>query len=247
MTSNAIENKPAWRSAWHLDDPDWVKGRQRAWKGIKNSPFIKELLLPNKGELKKIKNFYLIGSAFDPEPPLEDWDWECYHPDTSPIPVTSAMLLELWLTADDSEDNWTHIKDKYRKDDFRSARDRFRDAIYRLYPKYGSIFDGLEARIYTLLGPTRCRHEDYPGVEENQFRRISKSVNSKLGVPISAHLAAEEPHSDNITPLFAAEWCDTIVDAYEYIVVESQELKRPEFLEVFMDGMEKNIDMPYDS
>jgi hypothetical protein len=240
MTSNAIENKPAWRSAWYLDDPDWVKGRQRAWKRIKSSPFIKELLLPNREDLKRIQNFYLTGSAFSPELTEEDWHWKNYHPNTRPVPVGGAsMLIELWLTADDSEANWNNIDNKYSSSSHDAARNSFRDAIYRLYPKYGSIFDGREARLYTLLGPTRCRHEDYPGVEENQFRRISKSVNSKLGVPISAHLAAEEPHSDSITPLFAAEWCDTIVDAYEYIVVESQELKRPEFLEVFMDGMEK--------
>jgi hypothetical protein len=241
MTSNAIENKPAWRSAWHLDDPDWVKGRQRAWKGIKNSPFIKEVLLPNKGELKKIKNFYLIGSAFDPEPPLEDWDWECYHPDTSPIPVTSAMLLELWLTADDSEDNWQHIKDKYRKDDLRSARDRFRDAIYRLYPEHGSIFDGREARIYALLGPTRCRHEDYPGVREEVFSNISKSTNSTLGGPISSHLEAVQPNPDSITPMFAREWCDTIASAYEYTAAEANEFQRPEFLDVFISGLLETV------
>jgi hypothetical protein len=40
MTTDNSEHKPAWRAAWRLDDPDWIKARQRAWKKIKNLPFI---------------------------------------------------------------------------------------------------------------------------------------------------------------------------------------------------------------
>jgi hypothetical protein len=239
MTTDNSEHKPAWRAAWRLDDPDWVKVRQRAWKKVKNSPFIKELLLPNKEDLKRIQNFFLTGSAFDPELPEEDWHWKNYHPDTRPLPVGEAtMLIELWLTADDSESNWQHIDDKYSEGSHQSARDRFRDALYRLYPEHGSVFDGREARIYSMLGPTRCRREDYPERSDKAFKRACRSVNAGLGTPIKVHLLSKEPRPDSIAPILAREWCDAVIGAYEYNVILADEKQNTGFIETFFVWVE---------
>lgn len=239
MTNNNSEHKPAWRDAWRLDDPDWVKARQRAWNTIKNSAYIKELLMPNREDLKRIKDFYMTGSGFDPELPQEEWIRKNYHPDTRPLPVGEAsMLLELWLTADDSESNWQHIDEKYSQDSHRSARDRFRSALHRLYPEHGSIFDGWEARIYTMLGPTRCRREDYPDSTDIFFNRTCRAVNSELGAPIRAHLLSEQPTQDGFTPVLAREWCDTIIGAYECFVVLANEKQNPGFINSYFSWVE---------
>jgi hypothetical protein len=238
MTNNNAEHRPAWRDAWRLDDPDWVKARQRAWKTIKNSAFIKEVLMPNKDELKKIKNFYLTGSGYDPEPPPEEWRWNSYHPDTKPVPVTSAMLVELWLTADDSENNWLHIDEKYSQGSHRSARDRFRSALHRLYPEHGSIFDGREARIYAMLKPTRCRLEDYPDRPDRTFNRTCSAVNSELGSPIRAHLLSEQSTADSFTPMLASEWCDTVLGAYQHNVFLAEDKQNPGFISSYFSWVE---------
>lgn len=227
------EHMPAWRAAWHLDDPEWVKQRKQNWKRMKNSPAVESLFMPNKDELKKIKNFYLTGSAFDPEPAEKDWRWNNYHPDTRPVPISKAMLLELWLTADDSEENWQHIYDKYTNSHHRDARWAFRDALHRLYPEYGSIFDGREARIYRLLGPTRCRRENYPELSPEQYRSVCDSVCAELGMPITAHLEASPGDPNSISPLLVREWCDSVPGAHESKVSQSKRLERPEFLHVF--------------
>lgn len=231
------EHMPAWRAAWHLDDPEWVKQRKQNWKRMKNSPAVESLFMPNKDELKKIKNFYLTGSAFDPEPAEKDWRWNNYHPDTRPVPISKAMLLELWLTADDSEENWQHIYDKYTNSHHRDARWAFRDALHRLYPEYGSIFDGREARIYRLLGPTRCRPEDYPDLSDDLFRKISKSENSMIGAPIKALLTEDNRSIDDFVPTLAREWCDTVPGAYEF--AESVSSERPKLLPTLVKGLEK--------
>jgi hypothetical protein len=45
--------------------------------------------------------------------------------------------------------------------------------------------------------------------------------------------------------MLAREWCDTVSATYEYFVIEAEELKRPEFLDVFMSGIQKKVSISH--
>ena len=149
------------------------------------------------------------------------------------------MLMEAWLTADQSEQNWRHIQEKYTSGQRWSARSRFREVLNAIYPEHGSVFGGLEGRLYRLLGPTRCRPEDYPDKSPEVYQKICASVYAQLVSAIRAHLMAEQADPDNIAPELAREWCDSVPGAYQEKVRVSEELNNRDFRDVFVDGLTK--------
>jgi hypothetical protein len=92
-----------------------------------------------------------------------------------------------------------------------------------------------------MLGPTRCRREDYPERSDKAFKRACRSVNAELGTPIRAHLLLDQPRSDSVTPLLAREWCDAVNGAYEYNVILADEKQTPGFIESFFTWVEDNV------
>ena len=215
MTSKKNNPIPEWRRAWKLDDPEWVKARRKAWRDIKSSPVLEFF---KKWEIKRIKNFFMTGSAFDPELPEEEWSNENYHPDLRPVPVSKKILIEVWLNADHSEENWHYIKEKYFQDEtfYNQCRQFFRQCLRNYFPEQGSLFNGLDERLYYFFGPTRCRPENYPKENEKRFLRIAWRTHNDLRGLVEKYLS-ENFNPYNIAPAVMLEWCDTISPTYHAI------------------------------
>jgi hypothetical protein len=231
MTSKLDFPIPEWRKAWKLDDPEWVKARRQAWRRIKQSPLFEMF---ERRELKRIKNFFMTGSAFDPEPPEEEWRWYRYHPDKRPVPVSNSVLIECWLGADQSETHWQEIKTKYSEGKYESSRRFFRQCLRNRFPEQGPLFDGLDERLYYFFEPTRCRPADYPDLNYKDFIYVAWRVNNDLENLIKAHLSEHyNPH--NIAPAVLPEWCDSVSFTYEAVGPE-----REEYVIRNMAGIAKN-------
>jgi hypothetical protein len=209
------QQPPEWRKAWKLDDPEWVKQRKAEWKRLKQHPILgnKEWFKP--AEQKAIKNFFMAGMPHIPEPPEREWEWDGYNPDLPLETVDGGVLLECWLTADQSEANWRHIAGKYAKSTFMFSRRRLREWLRNKFPERGCLFDGLEERLYLLFDPTRCRPEDFP--EETHLRFINDAwrTYNDLKPMIRGFFLSQSPNPCNIAPVMLREWCDAIPWAYE--------------------------------
>ncbi len=204
---------PEWRKAWKLSDPDWVKARQKAWTAIKKSPAIKGGHF-SKTDLSRIKTFFMTGSAFDPEPLEEEWRFLSYHPDKKPLPVSYRVLVECWLNADQSEARWLEIKKIANERSYDSSR-RFLREITRIhFPEQGTMFNGLDERLYYFFTPTRCRPEDYPDLSVEKYRRQSRIVYADFFHIIEAYLKPNY-NPASIAPVLLLEWCDSVVPSYE--------------------------------
>jgi hypothetical protein len=221
MTSKPDFPIPEWRKAWKLDDPEWVKARRQAWRRIKQSPLFEMF---EKRELKRIKNFFMTGSAFDPEPPEEEWRWYRYHPDKRPVPVSNSVLIECWLGADQSETHWQEIKTKYSEGKYESSRRFFRQCLRNRFP-----FDGLDERLYYFFEPTRCRPEDYPGLSHEQYLARARQAYGFSVRLIKRFLLSDKPNEDDIAPCMAPEFCDSIAPNYECLIDRDGEQKVQEY------------------
>jgi len=231
MTSKLDFPIPEWRKAWKLDDPEWVKARRQAWRRIKQSPVLEGL---NKREITRIKNFFMTGSAFDPELAEEEWLFYNYHPDRRPVPVSNSVLIECWLGAEQSETHWQEVKTKYSEGKYESSRRFFRQCLRNLFPEQGPLFDGLDERLYYFFEPTRCRPRNYPDLEHKRFIRVAWRVYNDLGGLVKAHLSENyNPH--NIAPGVLPEWCDSVSFTYEAVGPE-----REEYVIRNMAGIAKN-------
>lgn len=215
MISKEDNLTPEWRKAWKINDSKWIKERRKAWREIKSSLVLE---LYDKNEIKKIKNFFMTGSAFDPELPEEEWHYENYHPDLRPVPVSYSILIETWLGAEKSEENWQHIKEKNSRDEYEyeSSRHFFRQSLRNHFPEQGSLFNGLDERLYNFFGPTRCRPEDYPKEDEQGFLRIAWRTHNDLRSLVEKYLS-ENYNPDNIAPVVVLEWYDTVSSTYHAI------------------------------
>lgn len=211
---------PEWRKAWKLDDPAWVKNRQNEWRRIRQSPVLEWAF--NKEQLKRIKNFFMTGSAFDPELPEEEWRMLNYHPDRRPLPVNYALLLRCWLAVDHTEDHWHYIKQisKPSEYEYYSTRDFMRKLLGENASSDG-VFGGLDERLYLFFGPIRCRPEDYPELNQKQFLRVAWATNNQFRTLVKAYMS-KEFNPANIAPTVLNEWCDSLLWTYEAIGPEGE-------------------------
>lgn len=219
MTDDSSGTKsPEWRKAWKLDDPAWVRQRKAEWKRLKEHPLLGDKGWFRPAERKAIKNFFMYGMPEYPEPPEREWAWDDYNPDLPLQRVDGGVLLECWLTADQSEENWQRIAGKYAKETFLFSRRRLREWLRNKFPEKGCLFDGLEARLYLLFGPTRCRPVDFP--EETHLRFINDAwrTHNDLKPMVITFFTNRNPNPCNIAPLVLREWCDTIPWTYEALV-----------------------------
>lgn len=209
-----------------MDDSDWVKQRKKEWKRLKQHPILGDKEWFRPAEQKAIKNFFMAGMPQIPEPPEKEWEWDGYNPDLPLETVDGGVLLECWLTADQSEENWHHIAEKYARSIFMSSRRRLREWLRYKFPEQGCLFDGLDERLYHLFGPTRCRPEDFP--EETHLRFINEAwrTHNELEPMIVSFFINRNPNPCNIAPLMLREWCDTIPWTYEALSRDNDNSER---------------------
>jgi len=203
---------PEWRKAWKLDDKEWMKQRRKQWREIKSSVEIASWFL-TKERKKHLKNFFMTGSGYIPELPEEEWEWYCYHPDLRPFGGEAVVLFECWLSADQSEENWAHIKDKHSDDALRGSMWRFRELFKEnYYPAHGKLFGDVEERLYHQLCITRCRPEDYP---DSYTKAAWSTYMGLLHLFIQFFLHDGPINNDHSMGMFVQEWCDSLEGAYE--------------------------------
>lgn len=234
MTSE-IEQMPEWRKAWKVDDPQWVKARKAKWKEIKKHlPEVAWFV--SKGTHKKLKNYFFYGHGIYPAPAYEDWRIERYYPN-QPLRGEAAVLFECWLTPDRSDESFQRILARHVHEsrngrgrlvvdlsEITSSRSRFRELMAgHRFPAQGSLFDGLEERLYYLFGPTRGRREDFQDLSEKEFRHtVSMSYGFAVSV-LKRFLFADAPNPYDIAPHVLPEYCDSIVISYERVLDEHGE------------------------
>jgi len=213
MTSSETLNDMEERlSAWKLDDPEWVKERKRKWRSVKNSPI---LSLLTKEEQRRIKTFYSTGIAFDPEPNEEEWRYLCYHPAKRPLPVSSYELFECWLDPEPSEERWSKVRDKaiIKSQEYALTTQFFRRCLHDYVPKKGSLFNGLDEKLYKFLCLGRCRREDYLDIDEKGFYSISRSIYKSFVPQIEGYLQPDF-NPCLIAPALLDEWSDALETNY---------------------------------
>ncbi|HEC07609.1 MAG TPA: hypothetical protein ENJ12_12195 [Thiolapillus brandeum] len=260
MTQSNQNPLPEWRAAWRVDDPAWMKARRAEWRRLQGR--IKYMVF-NQRELTMLKNYFMYGCAHHPELPQEKWKRESYTPERGTLwypdwgPVQDRLLYELWLTPDKSEKNSQRLLNVYDNIYERDrARDRFRKEMGRdlehLSEDLLPLFDGEEHRLYRLLGPTRCRREDYPDETDEQYIKICDSSYSECIVTIERYLRAEVVHDWDTAPLMVPEFCDAFEHVLEAWKMESQGEPDPEeyyqerliFLQYIIQSLHNVVDNP---
>jgi hypothetical protein len=202
---------PEWRKAWKTEDPEWVKQRQKDWKLIRKSPVFEFRF--NKDDLTRVKNFFMTGSAFVPEPEKSEWKWMSYDPDTKPLPVTCAPLIECWLGVDGDIERWKQVRANSSADRLSSSRNMFRQTMHKYDPKKGTLFNGRDKMLYNFFVPTRCRPEDYPERDEKVFFHVASTVCYMLRPSVVAFLK-ESYDESNIAEDALPEWCDSVLPSF---------------------------------
>jgi len=198
-------------SAWKTDDKAWMKARRASWKEVKNTL---DRLTGVRGRDKKfLKEFYMSGEI-DIDAMVKVYGRRVVDPERLLYPMEAATLLECWLTANQSDENWQHIKEKYgERKLYHSCRRLLESLDY--YPEAGSFFSGVEERLYRFLCPTRCRPEDYPGLNEVQYQEQSRRVWAQVTRNIDKFMRSEHPNPCNFVRHRLPEWKDAIVPTWK--------------------------------
>jgi len=131
-------------------------------------------------------------------------------------PMEASVLLECWLTADQSEDNWNAILKRYEGWKVKDSQARFLGTL-GYYPKEGSFFSGLDERLYRFLCPTRCRPEDFPNLTREQYVAHARNLNGKIFHSLVHFLSVKTPNPNNFIRYRVFEWGDTIAPTFELI------------------------------
>ncbi|HEB56733.1 MAG TPA: hypothetical protein ENI98_10630 [Gammaproteobacteria bacterium] len=233
-------------SAWKTEDKAWIKARKTAWKDVKKK--IDDLFQLNRDEKRSLKNYYLTGKE-DPGAPLTEMD--------------GGLLLEMWLHPDQSEAHWDKLRDKYTERDWFIARIKFDEVNCKLRtflseedhstlltypPDGGSIFDGLEERMYYWFRFGRLRREDWPELDDEQFLHIARRSLSLAGTFI-AYFMDPFPNPFNVLRFMAQEWHDALhlfreeeVDKLDKLVYATELiLKEPELFPSLHVELAKNL------
>jgi hypothetical protein len=203
-----------WRDAWKTDDTDWVKQRQKEWREVSKSPFFKADMSKNlftRKEKTQIKNYFMTGCGYIPEPAESEWEYMGYDPLRNPLQTRARALLRCWLHPVVDIDFWNYIKSLDRQN-FNVSRDFFRYQLKYSYPMKGTLFTGRDKELYYFFTPTRCRPEDYPDrPPEGYFIRASSSL-FDLHNLIDKYLNEDNP--DSIASDVFPEWNDAVVPTF---------------------------------
>lgn len=141
------------RSAWKTDDPEWVKARKRQWRDIRRSleydtPFLGEpFYFLRKKNHKRIKEYFLTGTVTTNFPEVR-LDPKPNHPLGG---IEAVLLFYIWLHPDDSENNWTRLRERL-SGLWPKAQTRFFESISKYpadFPLFGD-FD-FEKRLYDFF------------------------------------------------------------------------------------------------
>ncbi len=178
-------------SAWKVDDKAWMKARRAQWKEVKKSLDETFYYLKKGRDYRHLKSFFLTGRLSEEQARKDFWQ---FNPETPLRGIETSVMLECWLTADQRPENWEAIQRKNPLDLYWDSRHRFRE-MFAKYPETGTIFGGLEKRLYEFFTPTRCRFEDYkdmPHMEEESFDGLGSQVFTQIGRGL-LHLFGDQP------------------------------------------------------
>jgi hypothetical protein len=201
--------KPEWRKAWKIDDPEWLKERQRSWKRLKSSPVFKDIY--KKYEMDNIRDFYVYGRGLDPEPPEEDWVRLTFHPDRIPVcGVKGSQLFQIWFSPDQNLQRWQEVIDQSTRNELRGCREIVRDNFRHSYPASGNLFGEREVLIYKYFGPTRFCIKDYEGSSKEDFLLAAASVYFELNKIVEMFFD-NEYNAESIAPHVMPEFCDCLI------------------------------------
>lgn len=214
MTSLQV---PERQKAWRLHDPAWVKARKAEWKHVKEKlPVVGWFL--NQTDKKILKNYFMEGCGYNPERDKPDWGIVACTPENPLRGVSGRVMFEFWLHPDRSEENWKKIVSRYCANGdtgiFNDSRSRFRELIRTSLPAEGSLFDGLDERIYRMFTPVRCRRQDYPELDEAEYYEKCWTVCAQLVMAIRNFISAEKVNNESLAPALVREWCDAAPGAY---------------------------------
>ena len=203
--------KPEWRKAWKIDDPEWMKNRQMEWKKLKSSAVFKDYFKAQ--EMSKIKNFFLYGSAYHPEPEQEDWRWLRYHPDKKPIGVSYSVLIQAWLSPVFDSNRWKDILSYVDPTSVPKSRNFMRNTLRSDYPDTGNLFGEREKLLYHIFEPTRINYEDIPS---DRLFNVAKNVLLNFS-PVVSKFFNLKFNPDNLAPELLPEYCDSLIPYCEQL------------------------------
>jgi len=197
-------------NAWKTDDKAWLKARRAGWKEVKTTL---DRLTGVRGQDKKfLKQFYMSGEI-DIDEMTNAFGRRVVDPERPLYPMEASTLLECWLTADQSDENWQQIKEKYgERKLYHSCRRLLESLAY--YPETGSLFGGLEERLYRFLCPTRCRPEDYPELNREQYIDQAHTIYGRIRSALSRYFQFKAPNPNNFVRCRLPEWHDCIAATY---------------------------------
>ena len=211
--------------AWKTDDKDWMKARRAGWKEVKMTL---DRLTGVRGQDKKfLKQFYMSGEV-DIDAMVEEYGRRAVNPEKPLQPMDAPVLLECWLTADQSEENWQNIKDSYADWELQDSCRRLLESL-AYYPETGALFGGLEERLYRFLCPTRCRPEDYPNLNHSQYLDHARVVYGNVCLALMTYFAVDPPNPNNFIYCRLSEWHDSIIPTFQ---------KKPDAL---LNGLHKYV------
>lgn len=205
------DTTPAWRKAWKVDDPEWMKNRQMEWKKLKSSVVFKDYF--NTEEVSEIKNFFLFGRAHDPEPEQEDWRWLRYHPNKKPISVSYSALIQAWLSPVFDPSRWKEIIKDTDLMIIQRNRNFMRNTLRSDYPDTGNLFGEREKLLYHIFEPTRINYEDIPS---DRLFNVAKNVFLNFS-PVVSKFFNLEFNPDNLAPELLPEYCDSLIPYCEQL------------------------------
>lgn len=222
-------------SAWRIDDKAWMAERKKGWKGVNAT--LRMGFTKDKDELALLKSYYLTGRVpeeWDEEDLEYERDYAVDRPLRGVSTLASAILCECWLSADTSDEAWQQVKQAYQKlekEDFNylwdAARSTLRNWALHSYPDEGTLFDGLDERLYHFFGPIRARREDFPQWEERIYKGNVNNIGARIGEALERFLLDENPNPNHIVINMVREWGDTIVPGQHHVFERAKAKERP--------------------
>ena len=254
------ENLPDYFSAWEVDNPEWVKQRKKDWKKIKESPGYLWCVLPRK-QLPLLRKYFMTGIGINPQKLESNPNYfETDDHRHRPLAVQDALLFEIWLSANKSEEHIQRVLNRCSdglsipkgKAAFSRIMMRFFDdkteitGIDRLIREQGSMFAGSDEYLYRLLAPTHLYATD-------QYDEFSpEAIKLQSGSCISAYsgwvknFLTKEYLVNSIAPLVLEEWLCCVPSSIlkNEIVLKERPLRKGGHPLSYFDFMKKNYLIP---
>lgn len=201
-------------SAWHTEDPEWMKERKRHWASV--SKHVNYLYFIDSEWKPSIKHFFLTG--------------EVTEGDFSISTLDVAPLLALWFDPDDSVEHWYSLREQQFDDyQWRDSARRLREVLndLRSLPGggVGSFFSDRDEQLYDFFFKRGLRREYFSDLSDEEFEKHAWDVYRGVASSIihglyTEHLGTPNPY--NSVNYRLEEWRDAIILAYD---PERQELE----------------------